>query len=540
MSKVKSITPLPPADFTPNLGNYKTLQPFRYWCQKVLPLVYDDSLSYYELLCKVVDYLNKTMEDVETLHGDVTNLHMAYEELQGYVNGYFSTLDVQKEINNKLDEMAKNGTLSALMQPYLQNIKNELTDLQSQVNSLVLNAGNPQNVSAEIAQARNGYATLNARISADIQPAKTTIEDVGFDLNNAEINRIYAIGVKCLNSPVSHGTLVTFSNSLTYGKIIGQLIFSSNGLWSRFLSNSNVWSEWDAGLKNVQPAKNTINDTNFDLNNAEINRIYGIGVKSLNSPVSHGTLVTFSNSLTYGKIIGQLIFSSNGLWSRFLSNSNVWSDWINSYAEINYPILNAFSNLIFFGDSLTASSVVTGSSTSRPAFKTYPQILSYLCGAECFVYATGGENANELWNRYNEYIKNKENSLAIIFIGTNDGLTDTLYTDCPTDTPWTEWISTSNTCAYAKFIMKNKSVGNAVLLITCNDSSGDLNITNKVIRECAKRFGCGLINNIKFTDRGLHTANGHYDSVHYNDLGYAKMSSFLYNSDIEMVEYLAH
>ena len=95
MSKVKSNTPLPPADFTPEMGNYKTLQPFRYWCQKVLPLVYDDSLSYYELLCKVVDYLNKTMEDVETLHGDVTNLHTAYEELQSYVNNYFSTLDVQ-------------------------------------------------------------------------------------------------------------------------------------------------------------------------------------------------------------------------------------------------------------------------------------------------------------------------------------------------------------------------------------------------------------------------------------------------------------
>ena len=33
------------------------LAPFRFWCQKVLPLVYDDSLSYNELLCKVVDYL---------------------------------------------------------------------------------------------------------------------------------------------------------------------------------------------------------------------------------------------------------------------------------------------------------------------------------------------------------------------------------------------------------------------------------------------------------------------------------------------------
>lgn len=32
---------------------------FDFWCQKVLPLVYDDSLSYYEVLCKVVDKLNQ-------------------------------------------------------------------------------------------------------------------------------------------------------------------------------------------------------------------------------------------------------------------------------------------------------------------------------------------------------------------------------------------------------------------------------------------------------------------------------------------------
>lgn len=122
MSKVRTITPLPPADFTPEMGNYKTLQPFRYWCQKVLPLAYDDSLSYYELLCKVVDYLNKTMEDVETLHGDVTNLHTAYEQLQNYVNMYFSSLDVQQEINNKLNQMAINGELSKLLEPFIPDL----------------------------------------------------------------------------------------------------------------------------------------------------------------------------------------------------------------------------------------------------------------------------------------------------------------------------------------------------------------------------------------------------------------------------------
>ena len=111
----RTITPNPPADFTPSMGDYRTLQPFRYWCQKVLPLVYDDSLSYYELLCKVIHYLNKTMEDVETLYGDITNLHKAYTQLQEYVNNYFSTLDVQEEINKKLDDMASNGELTDLL-----------------------------------------------------------------------------------------------------------------------------------------------------------------------------------------------------------------------------------------------------------------------------------------------------------------------------------------------------------------------------------------------------------------------------------------
>ena len=34
------------------MGNPKNV-PFKFWCHKILPLVYDDSLSYYEFLCKV-------------------------------------------------------------------------------------------------------------------------------------------------------------------------------------------------------------------------------------------------------------------------------------------------------------------------------------------------------------------------------------------------------------------------------------------------------------------------------------------------------
>lgn len=40
---------------------------FKFWCQKVLPLVYDDSLSYYEVLCKVSSKLNEVINSENAL-----------------------------------------------------------------------------------------------------------------------------------------------------------------------------------------------------------------------------------------------------------------------------------------------------------------------------------------------------------------------------------------------------------------------------------------------------------------------------------------
>jgi hypothetical protein len=102
-------------NFTPELQPYKQTGSFKFWCQKVLPLVYDDSLSYYELLCKVVNYLNNVIQNADGLYEDVQALQNAYNELQNYVNNYFDNLDVQNEIDNKLDEMAESGVLSGIL-----------------------------------------------------------------------------------------------------------------------------------------------------------------------------------------------------------------------------------------------------------------------------------------------------------------------------------------------------------------------------------------------------------------------------------------
>lgn len=148
------ITPKDPADFDPTMGDYHDLRPFRFWCQKVLPLVYDDSLSYYEILNKVVDYLNKTMEDVGVLHDDVDALHTAYQQLQNYVNDYFSTLNVQQEINNKLDIMAADGTLDALLLPYFNAYKTEINNIVANQNTHIDEELNTQNQHITVLESR--------------------------------------------------------------------------------------------------------------------------------------------------------------------------------------------------------------------------------------------------------------------------------------------------------------------------------------------------------------------------------------------------
>lgn len=92
------------------------LKPFQFWCQKVLPLVYDNSLSYYELLCKVVDYLNTLIKDTSEISSEL-------QELYNYVHDYFDNLDVQEEINKKLDAMAASGALSEIINNLLLNLR---------------------------------------------------------------------------------------------------------------------------------------------------------------------------------------------------------------------------------------------------------------------------------------------------------------------------------------------------------------------------------------------------------------------------------
>lgn len=64
------------------------MEAFRYWCYKVLPLVYDDSLSYYETLCRVVKYINDLIAQDKIIGNDLTEIKNDITTIQNWIDNF--------------------------------------------------------------------------------------------------------------------------------------------------------------------------------------------------------------------------------------------------------------------------------------------------------------------------------------------------------------------------------------------------------------------------------------------------------------------
>lgn len=67
---------------------FRTIEHVRFWCFKVLPLVYDDSLSYYEVLCKVVAKLNEMISELNELSEAYKSMRTAIAQIQEWIDNF--------------------------------------------------------------------------------------------------------------------------------------------------------------------------------------------------------------------------------------------------------------------------------------------------------------------------------------------------------------------------------------------------------------------------------------------------------------------
>ena len=93
-----------------NMSNY--ISKIKLYCQKILPLVYDDTLSYYEVLCKVTEKLNNVIDNEN--------------KISGYWNDFINKFETNlyETVKNIVDEYVKLGIISNILGlPYLDVTK---------------------------------------------------------------------------------------------------------------------------------------------------------------------------------------------------------------------------------------------------------------------------------------------------------------------------------------------------------------------------------------------------------------------------------
>ena len=139
------------ANFTPEAPNFRTLVRMSFQGLTNFPYIEEDfdALTNYELLSKVVEYLNQVISNNNEQNTLMTGLYNAYVSLQDYVNDYFDNLDVQEEINNKLDEMSRSGELTTLISnyvdPYITAQNQEISSFKNEVNATINQQNNKIN-----------------------------------------------------------------------------------------------------------------------------------------------------------------------------------------------------------------------------------------------------------------------------------------------------------------------------------------------------------------------------------------------------------
>lgn len=108
----------------------KDMKHLRFWCMKVLPCVYDDALSYYEVLCKTAKYINELIEQDKVFASQIDEVYAVAQRLQEWIDNYDTTY-IQNLVEEYLEQSVKDvvfgisegGYFMALIPPKFSEIE---------------------------------------------------------------------------------------------------------------------------------------------------------------------------------------------------------------------------------------------------------------------------------------------------------------------------------------------------------------------------------------------------------------------------------
>ena len=528
-------------NYTPNMGEYKPTGSFKFWCQKVLPLVYDDSLSYYETLCKVTNYLNDVIKNSDTLDVNVRGLYDAYVLLQNYVNNYFDNVDFPNLVNEKLDTMASDGSLSALIQPLFDEYK-----------STIDNTVNKQNNDINVLKSRmdtftslqNGSTTgdaelIDIRVKADGMSATSAGNAVREQVNElkGDLSDLYDI-VKINNITYengyyiekSNGTKIQHNNGFTVSDYVEVKPNTKYILYTHL--NSDIIAICGYNYVNGAYYFNT-----FAKSLSDATKVYTNNEKyvfTTPNEITHIRFSIFNAGVEYTQFINEYVALYEVISLQHLEERvESLEEKINAPYKLEPFVL--FDNVLCIGDSLTEGYYyykdVNGTDSYFYTKSNYTEFLRKINNIDNV--DNGGHSGTNTLDWYNAYVENYNYTNydgIIIFFGTNGGFTDTIEQDTASGNY--ETYSETNTGYYCKLIEKIRSVNPYVHIILIKPyvvGGGDKAVTNSVIDKIAIKYNVDKVIDTNSEDFA-NTENTlyHYNNnVHLTKIGYYKLARFI-------------
>lgn len=153
-----------------NDSNYNPVSPlgiFPNWifCPKIVPLVYDDSLSYYEFLNKLMVKINEVITFANQIDANVDYLKEIVESIQTLIDGFDERITANEE------DIANLKTAMESVNTIIEGINSTLTDMQGDIDS---NAAAIENLAQDVER----------EINSAIVPLQNSVQSLGLTVAN--------------------------------------------------------------------------------------------------------------------------------------------------------------------------------------------------------------------------------------------------------------------------------------------------------------------------------------------------------------------
>lgn len=295
---------------------------FTNYIYKAIPLAFDESMSYYETLLGLLHYLKNVILPTVNNNADaVAEIQTLYEELRTYVDDYFKGLDVQEEINNKLDEMVENGTIPEIIASYLNSkAVFGFDNVESMKNATNLIDGSYAETLGFYEKNDGGKALYKIRkITNDDIINEKFIIAINNDLIAELIIKDSILNIKQIGAygDYTHDDYTTIQSALTYGLTNNMTIFVPSG---KYLINSTLIL--DNGNELILD-ENAIITTNSDIDLIKMKpyaKIKGGELSTYHTNYSHNLVSIISS--TQQNIYGGIYNCKLCAYNNFASGSN--------------------------------------------------------------------------------------------------------------------------------------------------------------------------------------------------------------------------